>query len=362
MPAPFLHIDMLPATYGDCLWVEYGRGQDLERILIDGGPIATYPHLRERIDALPDGDKGIERVVLTPVDADHIEGLIRLFADKPLPFRPRRVWFNGWRQMRDARTLGALQGEFLSALLVRRVSAAAWSPEAPPWMIPDEGALPVHTLAGGMRLTLLSPDANKLERMAAAWEKQIKGFEPGDLDAAWEALGRRRSFLPDDGLLGTHPDLDALLDAQFTKDRAAANGSSIAFLAEFEGKSALFLADAHPDLIHDSLVRLCEARGVDRLRVDAVKISHHGSRNNTSEAMLRLIDSPRYLISTNGDRFDHPDEECLARIIEFGKPESLHFNYDSDFTRPWTTRSAQQRYGYVAHVRADDEAALRVSL
>ncbi len=153
-----------------------------------------------------------------------------------------------------------------------------------------------------------------------------------------------------------------MLDSQFTKDRAAANGSSIAFLAEFEDKSALFLADAHPDLIHDSIARLCASRNVDRLRVDAVKVSHHGSRNNISEAMLRLIDSPRYLISSNGDRFEHPDEECVARIIEFGKPKALYFNYDTDFTRLWTTPKAQNKYGYTAHVRAEDEAAIRVSL
>ena len=32
-----LRIEMLPAAHGDCLWIEYGSGTNVHRILIDGG-------------------------------------------------------------------------------------------------------------------------------------------------------------------------------------------------------------------------------------------------------------------------------------------------------------------------------------
>ena len=48
-----LRIEMLPAAHGDCLWIEYGSGATVHRILIDGGPAHTYPALRERILHLP---------------------------------------------------------------------------------------------------------------------------------------------------------------------------------------------------------------------------------------------------------------------------------------------------------------------
>ncbi len=32
-----LRLEALPARYGDCLWIEYGSGDNLRRILIDAG-------------------------------------------------------------------------------------------------------------------------------------------------------------------------------------------------------------------------------------------------------------------------------------------------------------------------------------
>ncbi len=361
MPAPFFNIDMLPARHGDCLWIEYGRGKRVRRILIDGGPVDTFPALREKIDAMPAGDKVLELVVLSHVDADHVEGLVRLFADKPLPFLPRQVWFNGWRQIARPADLGALQGEFLSALLVRR-APKAWRADGPAWVVPDDGPLPQYTLPGNMRLTLLSPDSKAMARMAKAWRKAITKFDPGDLEAAWAALAKQKKFHPTAGLLGGGPKLDTLLLSQFIQDQAAPNGSSIAFLAEFADKRALFLADAHPGVVCASIDRLCAERGIDRLEVDAVKVSHHGSKGNTSKALLDRIRSPTYLISSNGDQFQHPDAECIARIIAHGRPQHLHFNYRSPFTRPWVLKSAQEKYGYVAHVRDEEEPAARIAL
>src|SRR5262245_51090046 len=144
----FFHIELLPARHGDCLWIEYGKGRTVHRVLIDGGPVSTYPFLCQRIDKMPAGDRTFELIVLTHVDADHVEGLVRLFADKPLQFNVREVWFNGWRQMNSAHgLLGPLQGEFLSALLVDRVPRA-WDARGPALVIPDRGPLPTRTLPG----------------------------------------------------------------------------------------------------------------------------------------------------------------------------------------------------------------------
>jgi hypothetical protein len=302
--------------------------------------------------------------MLSHVDADHVEGLVRLFAENPLPFAVDEVWFNGWRQMNQAHgLLGPLQGEFLSALLAERASGA-WKSEGPPWLVPNRGALPTHTLEGGMKLTLLSPSPAKLDKMAKAWKKAIRkqGFAPGDLKAAWETLAGRKKFLPKKGLLGTTPALDKLLKKQFLRDDAAPNGSSIAILAEYEGKSILLLADAHPDVVATSVERLCKERRINCLAVDAVKVAHHGSKHNTSPALLKLIQSPRYLISTNGDQFRHPDKECMARVLKFGRPSYLYFNYQSKYTKPWLDAAAQNKYRYKAVVRGPEELTLKLDL
>jgi len=364
MSTPFFCLEMLPARHGDCLWIEFGKGEETYRLLIDGGPVSTFEHIQERIYKMPQGDKAFELIVLSHVDSDHLEGLVRLFAEKPLPIAVKQVWFNGWRQMKKTHhLLGSLQGEFLSALLVQR-APRAWNADAPPWVIRSRGNLPSYTLGDGMKLTLLSPSLTTLKKMATTWESTVKkaGIKPGDLEAAWKALAKKKQFIPKEGLLGASGELDNLLEEQFVKDQAVPNGSSLAFLAEYAGKSVLLLADAHPDIICESLGRLCNERGIKQLSVDAVKVSHHGSKNNTSESLLGLIRSPAYLISTNGDQYDHPDKECIARIIRFGKPEWLYFNYRSEFTEPWLKREAQQKYNYKACVRSDADQTLAVSL
>lgn len=347
---PFIKVKMLPARHGDCLWVEYGQDSDINRILIDGGPVSTWPALKKQIGNMPAGDKAFELIVLTHVDADHVEGLVRLFAEKPLPISVDNVWFNGWRQMKKHHgLLGPVQGEFLSTLLVDRVPYA-WSPDDPVIAVKTRGNLPVQKLDGGMILTILSPNVPKLELMAKTWEKSVRGvgLRPGDLEAAWLKLSSKKKFLPRKGLLGVTDELDSLLEKQFRPDSSRANGSSIAFLAEYAGKSVLFLGDAHPAVITDSIERLCKQRGIDHLPVNAVKISHHGSKGNTTKALLNCIDSKRFLISTNGDQFDHPDKECIARIIDSAPNSTLYFNYKSTFNKFWLSEIRQKSLKYSA--------------
>jgi hypothetical protein len=363
MATSFFRIEMLPAQHGDALWLEYGREQTTHRILIDGGPVPTYKFLEQRIAQVPGDERFFELVVLTHVDADHVEGLVRLFAEKPLPFSVDKVIFNGWRQLQKSHgLLGALQGEFLSALLVDRVPNA-WDPDAPPWVVLSKGELPVIELPGGMRLTLLSPSPKKLQAMAAEWKKSIaeRGFEPGDLDKAWDALASRKKFLPKKGLLGSTDALDKLLKEQFKIDAAKANGSSLAFLAEFDNKSALLLGDAHPDVVAASLKRLLKKRQLKALQVGAVKVAHHGSKNNTNEDLLALISSPTYMISTSGAQFKHPDKACMSRIVKFAKPKTVVFNYRSEFTKPWIDKYAHD-YGYRAQVRKESDLSIAVDL
>ncbi|MCP5230177.1 hypothetical protein [Accumulibacter sp.] len=364
----FLRIEMLPALHGDCLFVEYGDSTRTRRMLIDGGPIATYRHLEARLDALPAGDRRFELLVMSHVDTDHVEGIVRLLANQPLPIRVIDLWFNGWNHLTSGgRVLGGKQGEFLSALIVRRFEREQWNGafSGQAVVVPDAGPLPEHTLAGGLKLTLLSPTPATLEQMRQAWEKDLgPDVTPGDLDAAWLRLAQRKAYLPGQGLLGTTPELDQLLARQLKIDRAAANGSSIAFLAEFAGKSCLFLADAYHEVITASLQRLLQQRGQQVLEVDAVKVAHHGSAGNVSDELLALIDSPRFLVSTNGSRFRHPDAEAMQRIIARSRhqPPTLCFNYQSKTTRPWASAARQAELAYRAEYNPVANAPYRIEL
>jgi hypothetical protein len=342
MPEASFTVEMLAARHGDALMIEYARaGGRTRRMLIDGGPLTAYPALETRIGQLPEGDSRLELVVVTHVDTDHIESMVRLLAipRERWPIAPRDIWFNGYRHMRPQVDLGGREGEFLSALIHRRAYAqwnAAFGGNAV--MIPAQGALPRVELADGMTLTLLSPDAEKLKDMAVAWEKDLEKWkiQPGDLDGAWAQLAHMNKFHPGEELTLGPGDLSEKLRAQLRgHDPSAANGSSIAFLAQFEGKSCLFLADAHMDIVCASLRRLLPRSG-GQLKVDAVKMAHHGSVNNFTQEFLELVDAEHFLFSTSGQRFQHPDAETVeAVIVGATQRPTLWFNYRSDYTQRW---------------------------
>lgn len=369
MSDPFMRVEMLPALHGDCLLVEYGDARRTRRMLIDGGPIGAFSALQKRLDALPAGDKRFELMVLSHVDTDHVDGLVRLFANpKPWPFVVKDVWFNGWRHLEQAHgLLGGKQGEYFSALLARRLDAGCWNGAfgGAAVVVQDDKPLPEFTLAGGMKLTLLSPTVPKLNKMRDAWRKDIgTAMEPGDLEAAWALLATQKRYLPGQGLLGGSPDLDALLQKQSKPDNSAANGSSIAFLAEFASKSCLFLADAHPDAVCASLQRLLKARGLKRLTVDAVKMAHHGSKSNINDELMTLIDAPRFLFSSNGAQFGHPDQEAVHRVIRRSVHDqpALYFNYLTDHNRAWQSKELQHELHFSSQYNTDPEQPLVVTL
>ena len=78
-------IEMLPADYGDCLWIEYGDPVAPQRILIDGGTLPTFKFLKQRILKLPEAQRRFELLVITHLDNDHIETAVKLLnAKSPL--------------------------------------------------------------------------------------------------------------------------------------------------------------------------------------------------------------------------------------------------------------------------------------
>lgn len=367
MPDPFFRIEMLPAIQGDALWIEYGSANDRNRILIDGGPIGAYAALDGKLKTLPEGDKRVELLVITHVDTDHIEGIIRLLAEKRNRWliEPDDIWFNGWRHLKESEMLGGREGDFLSALISRRAFDEwnkAFNRKAV--VVEPDKPLPVAALKDGMKLTLLSPDPKKLEDMADKWTEDVEkhGLEPGDLDNAWEQLMDTKRYRVAEGVLGGPEDFSKSLAKQLKVDQSLANGTSIAFLAEFEGKSCLFLGDAHADVISKSLKRLIPA-GEERLKVDAVKMSHHGSKANISEDLVKLVDAKHFLVSTNGAIHNHPDKAAIEAVLQWSAQEpTLWFNYALQQNASWAKVSTEGKGSLTTRFPVDKAEGIVIEL
>ena len=132
---------------------------------------------------------------------------------------------------------------------------------------------------------------------------------------------------------------------------------------EYDGKRCLFAADSHPDVLERNIYRLLAEEGGSRLTLDALKDPHHGSRHNNSITLYQKLNCTRCLVSTNGDRFGHPQAEGIARIIQYGgSGVHLFFNYDSEFTRVWNQWELKRKYRYSVTLRPAEEPTLNVEL
>ncbi|WP_431049818.1 hypothetical protein [Roseateles sp. L2-2] len=403
MPDIF-RIELLPARHGDCLLLEYGDAARPHRVLIDGGPIGAYGALSQRLAALPADQRELELLVITHVDGDHIEGCLKLLNHRELATF-RDIWFNGWPHIaqplkeppppRAGAThtnnatgvsgapnapngpngpnapgtdvnaqRSALQGSMISVRIEDRQWNAAF--QGAPIFVPAIGPLPVRELPGGLRLTLLSPTLEKLEKLRAAWDRALERAELDATDevalsarlegrAAFRSGGLRRRPKPEEMLSSTALALGPI-------DNAVANGSSIAVIAEYQGRRIALLGDAHAPTLTAALRRLAGAAGEPRLRLDAVKMAHHGSAANLSEDFLSRIDCATWLISTDGSIFNHPDDEALHTVVRNVPGARLLFNYRSARTAPWNDPALRAAHGHEAFYPADAAAGLSLDL
>ena len=358
-------VELLPARHGDAIWVEYGDPAKPHRMLIDGGATRAgrdtiVELMRERIP--PGADVDFDLIVLSHIDADHLTGLLALFEDDAVALRPSDVWFNGWDHMPDDR-LGAKQAERLTAAIRRRglpwnaaFQGAAVSLGGGPGETPS--LVPPIRLDGGLVLTLLSPTYDKLAELKPVWrdEVELAGLTPG----------ARVVPPPQDDRLGDKPlpsDLGELARERVQGDASEANGASIAFLAEYGGHGILLTGDAHADVLASSIRLLLAQRGASRLRVDAVKVPHHGSKYNLTPELLGLLDCRRFLFSTDGtSRSRHPDPVAVARIVTAVPDAVLEFNYRTETTSRWTNARLQRRHGYTVRYPGQGEEWLTVGL
>jgi hypothetical protein len=340
-------IEMLPARNGDCLWISYGA-DDLHHVLIDCGATSAVEPAADRVR----GAEHVELFVLTHIDADHISGAVPLFEDHEVAAHFGDVWFNGWNQLLGF--LSVKQGDQFSALLDRDDRPFKWNgtergddPPAP--VVTDGTNHPEMLLPGGLRLTVLSPTTAGLQQLARHWHAALS-----ELDPRRAMLSRRPRPKPpaDPSTL----DLEALAASGPTKDTSVPNLSSIAVLAEFGGRAVLLTGDAHADVLAASIGALQRRRGREgqRLRLDALKLSHHGSANATTRDLLETLDCGHYLVPTDGSIFYHPDREAIARVVVHGgNTPTIHFNHRTDLNQFWSDEQLQRRYHFRTEYPSD---------
>ncbi|WP_415755983.1 ComEC/Rec2 family competence protein [Pseudomonas sp. LT1P18] len=320
-------IRFLQAHHGDCILITVQLGDVTQRILVDGGPARTFKprsntetrdgDLKKVLTSLRGEGHGIDLVILTHIDDDHIGGLITAFeAPDLLQTMAKRVIFNSGRSIHKyfhapvdpakdltgnfsrCQNTSVTQGQTLEDFLVDK---EIWQQE----IVMRSSK---HLLSN-CSLIFLTPDESELRKLLGKWTKEAGQQETAGAATDWHC---------------TYEQLRA--GDAFKSDSSIPNGSSLSFILNVEGAAYLFLGDAHPG----SVIKGLESLGYTKsnpLRARLVKVSHHGSKGNTSTELLESVLSDHFVISANGLSHGLPDKATLARIHTVHPAATIHFNY-----------------------------------
>lgn len=305
---------VLPAFHGDCLILKtFDSSGKPFTMLIDGGTSKTFDSsLKQQLKEI----SFIDVVVLTHIDSDHIGGLLKFV--KHAQFDPRKVgryWFNSKniKFITDGENISYGQAKSFEELLIDKGEIKEkWTDGV------YIGSTPL--MPKGISIEILSPTIEVLDKLNKDWP---------ELDE--EHINKLDDISISD-IKPSQVDRGKLEELAFADDRPEKtimgdlfNSSSIAFVLKTFDLNILFLGDSHPDLIKKQM----ELAGYSskKLKVDIVKISHHGSKNNTVNDILNMIDCEKFIISTNGgsSTHTHPDRETIARIIH--NPDRIKNGY-----------------------------------
>lgn len=275
------------------------------------------------IEKIREVEQFIDLLVLTHFDDDHIGGVLRwLNKDKEASNLIKKVWFNSGKEI--AKKFESDENKDLDIEIVEGADDFHTSPKQG---IKFEKYLRDNNLwegqiieqgseydLFGLKFKILSPNNEKLDKLLKLYEKQKDYFTSDD---EYDFQTSLKDFIDEESQPGF----------KFKEDTSVANGSSIAFIMEYDDKRFLFLADAHPSVIIEGLNKLGYNTG-NPLNVELLKVSHHGSMYNTNKELLEIVKTNNYIISSNATKHGLPNKRTIARIINNNPSAIIYFNYD----------------------------------
>jgi beta-lactamase superfamily II metal-dependent hydrolase len=325
-----MEIKFLKAFNGDSIWVSFLENDIPHNILIDGGIGNTYKSnsnvngdLFNVIEQIKENGQFIDLLILTHFDDDHIGGILRwLNKDKTAPNFIKKVWFNSGKEI--AKKFESDENKDLDIEITDEADDFHTSPKQGIkfekylrdnnlWEgeIIEQGS--EHHLFG-LKFKILSPNSEKLDKLLKLYEKEKDYFTTED---EYDFQTPLKDFINEESKPAY----------TFKEDSTVANGSSIAFIMQYDGNFFLFLADAHPSVVIEGL----KTFGFDKdnpLNVEFMKVSHHGSMYNTNKQLLEIVKTDNYLISSNASKHGLPNKRTIARIIDNNPDAIIRFNYD----------------------------------
>jgi len=311
---------ILKAFNGDCILIKCVNSVKKEiNILIDGGTVSTFDYnLKKELSKL----NILDLIILTHIDSDHIGGLIKFFKNSLIEkIEIKNIWVNfpDIIEISSGEKISFGQAKSLEKLITEKMPKT----KIKNYIHSGNDKLNFN----GVDITVISPTKEILDNLYEKWPK-LKEAEKADEET--------KVNISKDLALVNNVSLSELNKIPFNPDKNVyndlINASSISIILECFDLKLLLLADSRPEIIEKYLFENYSQE--KKLKVDYVKVSHHGSKNNSSQKMLNYIDCDNYIISTNGGtaKHKHPSRETIARIVynenrKFEYKRFIYFNY-----------------------------------
>lgn len=353
---------IIQAEQGDSLLLNWDDAGKESFFLVDGGPDGVYAtHLKAFLEQTVAGGV-LERVILSHVDDDHINGLLSLFSDIQkgvVALKVGGLWHNSFNQIlgkeieerffhlvdqnfipREANFLlekdrSIAQGDQLSHL-----SEGLNIP-----VNPDSGNEPrfsVEDIAGeikinGLKIKVVGPTKKNLARLQKDWEKWLEKREKEI------AKGIKVRAL----------------------DQSVPNLSSIMLLVETAGKTILLTGDGRGDHLMQGLRAVGLLKKGKSFHVDVLKMPHHGSARNTTQKFLETVTADTYIFSANG-KDGNPDFqtlEWLAQAVKAsGRQVDILVTNEPKSVRDFKVAYPPKDWGYRLHILPENSHAFTLNL
>lgn len=336
-------LEFLPARHGDCILVRWDTPQRV--MVVDGGPTGIYEEvLRPRLMDLQHSRTGVPTVdvmCVSHVDDDHIVGvdrllreLVRANADRlPLPITVRAAWFNSVDDLIDGVQPGlatavrdlvdaappdeAVVASFTQGRDVRSsVAALSLAGNQPFGDVLTTG---LTTRLNNLDITVVAPSTAAIKKLASKWRASAKAKNT-------KAVG-----------------------TAFT-NRSVPNLSSIALHLRFGEQTALLTGDARGDHLIAGLESTGLLKRGEMLHVNAFKLPHHGSKNNSAPSLFERIRADHYVVSADGIKHDHPSTDTLKWLVGSRAPEdayTIHLTHPVPKAQKSLSKLAQDRAFHV---------------
>ncbi|MGI2136726.1 ribonuclease Z [Shewanella baltica] len=326
------------AGNGDCILVE----SENSSILIDGGTASSYSVWKNVIQSKTQ----LDAIVVTHIDSDHINGVIKLIEDQDSP-QIGKMFYNGAEQILgfesndfnypDDDKFESLHEKFTtidSEIKIGTSEATSLSyilkcknininPEA------IHNAMDEKLKIGDFLISVLSPTLESLQRLKFEWIDTLEeeGIKRKIINKshslAFESyISQLKDIYVENISDDYYHDIESLSNYNYQRDTSLNNETSIALLLECDEKKLLSMGDCHTEVITAWL----DFHGIDIIEVDAIKLSHHGSNKNINIDFLKRVKCNTFLISTDGSKFKHPDLETIALISKLSPNSKIIIN------------------------------------